>query len=158
GVFLTSSVAEMSPDAEAPKTQLAKWLIDPEHPLTARVYVNRLWHYQFGQGIVSTPNDFGVNGGQPSHPQLLDFLANELVRSRWSTKRVHRLIVSSGAFRQASANSEFRIQNSEFASKIQSIDPDNRLLWHFPRRRLSAEEVRDAMLAVAGRLNEEFGG
>jgi len=167
GVFLTTSVAELPTDVESPKTQLARWLIDPEHPLTARVYVNRLWHYQFGQGIVSTPNDFGVNGGQPSHLQLLDFLANELVRCGWSTKRMQRLIVSSNAFRQAS---EFKVQSSGFKVNESTlnfepgtlnslkIDPDNRLLWHFPRRRLSAEEVRDAMLVVAGRLNGKLGG
>jgi len=168
GVFLTSSIAEMPPDVASPKTQLARWLIDPEHPLTARVFVNRLWHYQFGQGIVSTPNDFGVNGGQPSHPQLLDFLANELVGSGWNTKRLQRMIVSSGAFRQAS-NAEFGMRNAESGATNSDtphsplrtphlIDPDNRLLWHFSRRRLSAEEVRDAMLAVSGRLNRKFGG
>jgi len=156
GVFLTSSVAELPADVESPKTQLARWLIDPEHPLTARVYANRLWQFQFGHGIVATPNDFGVNGGQPSHPQLLDYLANELVRGGWSTKRMQRLILESGAFRQ---NSESNVQGP--MSKIadaEKIDPDDRLLWHFPRRRLTAEEARDAMLAVAGRLNGEFGG
>ncbi len=149
GVFLTSSVAELPPDMPSPKTELAKWLIDPGHPLTPRVLVNRLWHYQFGQGIVSTPNDFGVNGAQPSHPELLDYLANDLVRGEWSQKRMQRRIVESGAFRQAS---KFKGEGAE------TVDPDNRLLWHFPRRRLTAEEVRDGMLAVAGRLNANFGG
>jgi hypothetical protein len=156
---LTSSEAELPPDVSSPKTQLAKWLIAPEHPLTARVFANRLWHYQFGQGIVSTPNDFGVNGGQPSHPQLLDFLANELVRGEWSVKRVQRMIVESGTWRQGSISSERSKQDSEPGSKEPHlVDPDNRLLWHFPRRRLTAEEVRDAMLAVSGRLNAKFGG
>ncbi|HEY2414440.1 MAG TPA: DUF1549 and DUF1553 domain-containing protein [Pirellulaceae bacterium] len=156
GVLLTSSAAELPPDLSSPKTQLAKWLIDPEHPLTARVFVNRLWQYQFGQGIVATPNDFGVNGGQPSHPQLLDYLANELVRGGWSTKRMVRKIVESGAFRQSS---ESKVQGPK--SKVGNagtIDPDDRLLWRFPRRRLTAEEARDGMLMVAGRLNARFGG
>jgi hypothetical protein len=113
---------------------------------------------------VSTPNDFGVNGAQPSHPELLDYLANELVRGEWSVKRMQRRIVESGAWRQGS---EVRVQGSELSSSLNpeprtlnplSVDPDNRLLWHFPRRRLTAEEVRDGMLAVGGRLNAKFGG
>src|SRR5439155_6256084 len=83
GVLLSSSDAEYPTDVASPKSKLAQWLTAPENPLTARVYVNRLWHYQFGAGIVSTPNDFGVNGSQPSHPELLDYLANELVRGEW---------------------------------------------------------------------------
>lgn len=150
GVLLSSSDAEYPADDAIPKSHLAQWLIAPENPLTARVYVNRLWHYHFGIGIVSTPNDFGVNGGQPSHPQLLDYLANELIRSEWSTKRIQRLIVTSSTYRQSSQNAE--------SAKLHSVDPDNRLLWHFPRRRLTAEEVRDSMLAVSGRLNAKLGG
>ncbi len=148
GVLLGSSDAEYPTDVATPKSLLAQWLIAPENPLTARVYVNRLWHYQFGSGIVSTPNDFGVNGGQPSHPELLDYLANELIRGEWSTKRLQRLIVTSSAYRQSAQN----------ANSAQSTDGDNRLLAHFPRRRLTAEEVRDGMLAVSGRLNTAFGG
>src|SRR5262245_2880588 len=150
GVLLSSSDAEYPADDASPKSHLAQWLIAPENPLTARVFVNRLWHYQFGAGIVSTPNDFGVNGGQPSHPQLLDYLANELIRDEWSTKRLQRLIVTSSAYRQSSQES--------VSANPQSTDPDNRLLSHFPRRRLTAEEVRDSMLAVSGRLHGRFGG
>src|SRR6478672_3095979 len=127
---------------------LARWLTDAAPPLTARVYVNRLWHYQFGAGIVATPNDFGVNGGAPSHPQLLDYLANELVAGDWSTKRMQRLIVTSSTFRQASSITEAAV----------AADPENRLLWHFPRRRLTAEELRDSLLLLSGRLNANVGG
>jgi hypothetical protein len=167
GVLLSSSDAELSPDAEAPKTALARWLISPENPLTSRVIVNRLWQYQFGAGIVSTPNDFGVNGGQPSHPELLDYLASELIRSGGSTKHVQRMIVTSSAYRQRSEEG-FRVQGSGTATthaeprtpnpEPTATDPANRLLWHFPRRRLAAEEIRDSMLAISGRLNAEFGG
>jgi hypothetical protein len=167
GVLLSSSDAELLPDVESPKTLLARWLIDPKHPLTARVFVNRLWHYQFGQGIVATPNDFGVNGASPSHPELLDYLANELITGGWSSKRAQRMIVTSSAYRQNSSQG-FRVHGSEANSltpeprtrnpEPSSIDPTNRLLSHFPRRRLTAEELRDAMLAVSGRLNERFGG
>jgi Protein of unknown function (DUF1553)/Protein of unknown function (DUF1549) len=155
GVLLPGSAAEYPSDVASPKTLLARWLIDPSHPLTSRVFVNRLWHYQFGQGIVATPNDFGVNGSAPSHPQLLDYLANELVRGDWSGKRIQRFIVTSSAYRQSSAVAE----NPQSKTKNPKLlDPDNRLLWHFPRRRLTAEELRDAMLTISGRLNPEIGG
>jgi hypothetical protein len=150
GALVTSSAAEFPPDVAAPKKLLADWLADPSHPLTARVYVNRLWNYQFGQGIVATPNDFGVNGAPPSHPQLLDYLANELVASGWSAKRIHRLIVGSNAFRQSSS--------SPHESNASERDPGNSLLWHYGRRRLTAEELRDALLSMSGRLNAAFGG
>jgi uncharacterized protein DUF1553/uncharacterized protein DUF1549 len=170
GVLLTSSVPEYPADCGSPKTVLGHWLVNPTHPLTARVFVNRLWHYQFGQGIVATPNDFGVNGAPPSHPQLLDYLANELVAGQWSTKRLQRLIVTSSTYRQSSQILDFGFSildsggaqtDSNPKSKIQNpklIDPDNRLLWHFPRRRLTAEELRDSLLAISGRLNASFGG
>jgi hypothetical protein len=170
GVFLTSSVAEYPSDVESPKSLLARWLIEPEHPLTARVFVNRLWHYQFGAGIVATPNDFGVNGAAPSHAPLLDYLANELVASNWSTKHLQRLIVTSSSYRQASAISNLGfgigdLGTKEFSSNPkseipnpQSIDPDNRLVWHFSRRRLTAEELRDSLLAISGRLEPRFSG
>ena len=133
-----------------PRLALARWLTDPDHPLTARVFVNRVWQYHFGQGIVETPNDFGVNGSPPSHPELLDYLADEFVSEGMHLKPLHRLIVLSVTYRQASRTSD--------AALALKKDPANRLLWRFPRRRLSAEEIRDTMLAVAGRLNLKAGG
>ena len=125
-----------------------------DNPLTARVIVNRLWQWHFGEGIVSTPSDFGVNGTRPTHPALLDWLASELVAGNWELKRIQRRIVASAAYRQAavSANPQSAIRNP------QSIDSANRLLWHFPARRLEAEPLRDAILAVSGNLNLEMGG
>jgi hypothetical protein len=146
GVLLISSAAELPADVRKPKRILADWLIEPSNPLTARVFVNRLWQYQFGQGIVATANDFGVNGAAPSHPQLLDYLAEELVAGGWSVKRMQRLIATSQTYRQASS------------SVSPATDPDNRLLSCYSRRRLMAEELRDAMLRVAGRLNAKLGG
>jgi Protein of unknown function (DUF1553)/Protein of unknown function (DUF1549) len=128
------------------RTDLAKWLTRPDHPLTARVWANRVWQHHFGRGIVATANDFGARGARPTHPELLDWLATELVHSGWSTKRLHRLIVLSAAYRQS--------------SKVQSttVDPDNLLLGRMNRLRLEAEALRDAMLAAAGALNRRVGG
>jgi hypothetical protein len=137
-------------DQARPRTALARWLTDPDHPLTARVFVNRIWHGHFGAGLVETPNDFGHNGGPPSHPDLLDHLADEFVHGGMRLKPLHRLIVLSSTYRQASRAPD--------AAAARQKDPANRLLWQFPRRRLSAEELRDAMLAAAGRLNRKAGG
>jgi hypothetical protein len=130
------------------RAKLAEWIVSADNPLTARVMVNRVWHYHFGRGLVATPNDFGFNGGAPTHPELLDWLAAEFVRSGWSVKHLHRLIVTSAAYRQS----------SRFDAKAASIDADNRWLWRFPPRRLEGEAVRDAMLAVSGELNLTMGG
>ncbi len=127
---------------------LARWLTQPDHPLTARVMMNRLWHHHFGRGIVATPNDFGRNGQQPTHPELLDWLATEFVARGWSLKQMHELIVSSNAYQQSSAVD---------AAKAK-IDPDNKWLWRMNRQRLDAEAVRDTVLAVAGNLTEQLGG
>lgn len=151
GVLLPEDSPTLPPDAEDPRSRLAGWITSPEHPLTARVAVNRIWQGYFGQGIVDTPNDFGAMGGRPSHPALLDFLANELVESGWSAKHVHRLILTSSAYRQAS-------HNPAQEQRGMQQDASNRLLWRGPRRRLGAEEVRDAMLAAAGELNLAYGG
>jgi hypothetical protein len=149
--LVSTRAAEASPEAtKSPRTALARWLTDPDNPLTARVFVNRVWQYHFGRGLVETANDFGVNGARPSHPELLDHLANEFVRHGMRLKPLHRLIVLSGTYRQASRSPEAKAGRAK--------DPDNRLLWQFPRRRLSAEELRDAMLAAAGRLNLKAGG
>lgn len=141
---------ELPPDVADPRTHLAGRIASADNPLTARVLVNRLWQHHFGKGLVETANDFGVNGSAPSHPELLDWLANEFVAGGWRIKPVHRLIVLSSTYRQAS-----QVSGSHPGV---AKDPTNRLLWRFPRRRLSAEEVRDAMLLVSGRLNERMAG
>ncbi|MEO2029367.1 MAG: PSD1 and planctomycete cytochrome C domain-containing protein [Fuerstiella sp.] len=146
-VLVSMTEPELAGDVAAPKTELAKWLTDDRHPLTARVIVNRLWQHHFGAGLVRTANDFGTHGDRPSHPQLLDWLARSLVKNGWRLKPIHRLIVLSNTYRQSS-----RTVNAA-ATETAAADPDNRLLWHFHRRRLSGEEIRDAMLAVSGRIN-----
>jgi hypothetical protein len=138
------------------RLDLAKWLTRPENPLTARVVVNRLWQHHFGRGIVATPNDFGTRGDRPTHPELLDWLARELVEPTvgdgrpWTLKRMHRLMVCSATYRQAS-----QVRPSVAATKA---DPENALLWRMNRRRLEAEAIRDAVLAAAGTLNRAVGG
>lgn len=135
--------------ANAPETQrrlaLAQWITAPDNPLTARVLANRLWHYHFGVGIVDTPSDFGWMGSKPTHPELLDFLAHRVHQEKWKLKPIHKLIVTSQTYRQSS-------KWNETAAKI---DADSRLLWRFPPRRLSGEELRDAMLSFAGLLDHE---
>jgi hypothetical protein len=133
------------------RSRLAQWITAPENPLTARVIVNRIWQSHFGRGIVGTPSDFGAQGERPTHPEMLDWLARELARNNWSLKAIHRLIVLSATYRQSS------IADSNTDNR-QSLDPDNRLLWHYPRRRLDAESLRDALLAVSGQLNPAEGG
>jgi Protein of unknown function (DUF1553)/Protein of unknown function (DUF1549) len=131
---------------------LARWLIRPDNPLTARVMVNRLWHHHFGRGIVTTPSDFGVRGEPPSHPGLLDWLATELVAQGWRLKPIHRLMVTSAAYRQSSD------PPPGLAREGSARDPDNTRLWRMNRRRMEAEGLRDAMLAVSGELNPKAGG
>ena len=130
------------------RTALAHWLASPKNPLTARVMVNRIWAYHFGRGIVGTPGDFGATGDPPSHPQLLDWLAVEFVRSGWSVKHIHRLIMESNTYQQASL----------YRESANHADPFNDLRWRFAPRRLEAEVIRDTSLAVAGLLNRETGG
>jgi hypothetical protein len=131
-----------------PRLALATWIADPRNPLTARVIVNRLWHYYFGQGLVSTPSDFGINGARPTHPELLDWLASELMSHGWSLKHIHRLILTSHTFRQSSASNE----------RALAMDAGNNLLWRFAPRRLEAESIRDAILSVTGVLDLRQGG
>ena len=130
------------------RVKLAQWIASPQHPLTARVMVNRLWHYIFGHGIVDTPGDFGVNGARPTHPELLDWLADEFVRSGWSVKHLQRLILLSGTFQQASAPRADALE----------VDADGRYLWRYTPRRLEAEAIRDSILSVAGTLDPKMGG
>ncbi len=153
GVLLPEGAPELPDGASGPRTALAKWITGPDHPLTARVMVNRIWHHHFGRGIVSTPNDFGKMGTPPSHPELLDYLANEFVAGGFRVKQMHRLILHSNAYKQSSAP-----RNNPRKDAAVSNDPENRLLWRFNRRRLQAEEIRDAVLAVAGSLNPKQGG
>jgi hypothetical protein len=126
----------------------AQWLTSPGHPLLARVTVNRIWQQHFGTGIVSTSDNFGASGSPPAHPELLDYLATELIARGWSLKSLHRLIVGSAAYRQSSA----------LRSNAVAVDPEGRLLWRYPPRRLEAEAVRDAMLFVSGELDLSLGG
>ncbi len=130
------------------RLRLAEWIAQPGNPLTARVMVNRIWHYIFGHGLADTPSDLGVNGARPSHPELLDWLADEFVRSGWSVKHLQRLILQSATFQQASLP----------RAEALTVDADARLLWRYPPRRLEAEAIRDSMLAVSGALNPAAGG
>ncbi len=158
---------------------LADWIASPENPMTARVMVNRIWQGHFGAGLVDTPSDFGRNGGKPSHPELLDWLASEFVRGGWSVKQMHRLIVLSATYRQKAVISESVISRSvrraggvatektdslntdlliTDSPTAQQRDSDVRLLWRFPSRRLESEPIRDSMLAVSGQLNLKMYG
>jgi hypothetical protein len=130
------------------RTALANWIASPENPLTARVMVNRLWNYHFGQGLAPAPSDFGLMGGKPSHPELLDWLAADFVASGWDIKRMQKQMVLSRTYRQSSASEEVAAKE----------DPKDKLLWRFPRERLEGEVIRDAALAVSGLLNDKVGG
>ena len=132
---------------------LAEWLTDPNHPLSARVIVNRVWQHHFGTGIVATPDNFGSNGSPPSHPALLDWLAVDFVKHGWKVKRLHKQIMLSAVYRQSSS------RGGNPASERAAIeDPDNRLLWRMPLRRLEAEALRDSILSVGGKLDVSLGG
>ncbi len=130
------------------RVRLAEWIASPQNPLTARVMVNRLWHYTFGIGLVDTPSDFGANGSRPTHPELLDWLSDEFVRSGWSMKHMLRLMLTSATFRQSSAP----------RAEAAAIDADGRYLWRYTPRRLEAEAIRDGILAVSGALDLKLGG
>ncbi len=149
---------------------LANWITDKQNPLTARVMANRIWHYHFGKGLVQTTNDFGARGKAPTHPELLDYLASRLIEGGWSIKKMHKLLMLSHTYQLGSF--EFRVsgsegnrtltaQNSKLATRDAKlnadIDVNNEYLWHFNRRRLDAEEVRDAILAVSGTLDRTMG-
>ena len=144
--MLTAVDAPQPGPSSSGRRELADWLTHPAHPLTARVIVNRVWLWHFGEGLVRSPDNFGLRGEKPSHPDLLDWLAVWFIENGWSLKKLHALICSSATYAQASR------------SGIVERDPENRLLSHFPRRRLDAEALRDAMLAVSGRLDPAIGG
>ena len=150
-------------DDQSKRIALADWFMDPDHPLTARVMVNRLWYFHFGNGLCRTPSDFGVVSDHPTHPELLDWLAKELMDSGWSLKHVHRLIVTSATYRQAGRTGDVSnpgqrdaAWNGLLVSRYQQID--NAWLSRFPRRRLEGELIRDAMLAAAGIMNRSMYG
>jgi hypothetical protein len=136
------------PNSTGRRTALAAWLTDPKNPLVARVMVNRIWHYNFGKGIVATPGDFGRMGSRPTHPELLDYLSATFVEGGWSIKKIQRQILLSNAYQQS----------ADLQPKAAEEDPDNKLLSHWPRRRLEAEAIRDSMLFTSGLLNTKMGG
>ena len=150
GVLASAATKPLAAEATEPERRvaLAEWIASPTNPLTARVMVNRIWQGHFGTGLVETASDFGRTGTKPSHPELLDWLAEEFVRSGWSVKAMHRLIVLSATYRQS----------SRYDAAAAARDSDVRLLWRYPPRRLEAETIRDSILFVAGRLDLKMGG
>jgi len=132
------------------RTALAEWIASPENPLTARVMVNRVWQHHFGEGIVRTPSDFGINGERPSHPELLDYMALQFVEKKWSLKALHKLMLTSNTYRQSTENPELQ--------KYTEIDPKNQLLWRMNWIRLEGEVLRDSILAASGDLQKADGG
>ena len=152
GPQFISLLGERTIDPEATDQQrrlaLADWIASPTNPLTARVIVNRLWQHHFGRGIVDTPSDFGINGAKPTHPQLLDWLAHQLINNHWSLKHIHRLILLSHTYQQS----------NHINAAANKIDADARLLWRYPSRRLEAEAIRDSMLQICDSLNLKMGG
>jgi hypothetical protein len=141
------TIAHEAPEA-ARRLALARWIADEQNPLTARVMVNRIWHNHFGQGLMRNPSDFGFNGGWPSHPELLDWLATEFMAGGWRMKQIHRLIMLSSTYRQSNRTEP----------RAAEVDGTNSLLWHFRLRRLEAEPIRDSVLAVSGALDTRLGG
>ncbi|MCS7469377.1 DUF1553 domain-containing protein [Stieleria sp. ICT_E10.1] len=146
--MLDPELGTVTTDEGQRRVALARWITSIDNPLVRRVIVNRLWYWHFGQGLVDTPSDFGFGGGRPSHPELLDWLAEALVHHDWSLKAMHRLIVTSDTYKQSS-------RHREPAAKV---DAENRLLWRQNRQRIEAEAIRDAVLFVSGKLNLRRGG
>lgn len=146
-VFGSLPLESSTPEPQR-RLALARWLVDPANPLTARVIVNRVWQHHFGVGLVATPSDFGGMGARPSHPELLDWLAATFIEQGWSLKKLHALILSSNTYRQSSRPHERGL----------AVDAESRLLWRFPPRRLDMEPIRDSILAVSGVLDLKMGG
>ncbi len=144
----------LRPESTGRRAALAMWLTKPDHPLTARVWMNRVWQQHFGIGIVPTANDFGIMGETATHPELLDWLASEFVSNGWKLKPIQRLIVLSQTYRQTSAIDS----QSDLAQAASTVDPNNHLLWHFRRQRMSGEAIRDVVLQLSGRLNHKMYG
>ncbi len=172
-VMRTSFTKPILPAKQSGRLELARWMSSSEHPLTARVIVNRIWRWHFGAGIVASTDNFGILGAKPSHPELLDWLARTLIESGWSVKDLHRLIMKSATYQQSSSIADSGLQIADAAgnaaiglpdnrkSKIENpklIDPENRLLWRANIQRLEAEEIRDAMLFTSGWLDTTIGG
>ncbi len=149
-VMRFSDVRPVFPNNASGRLELAHWMADTRHPLTARVLVNRVWGWHFGQALVGSTENFGVLGDRPSHPELLDWLAREFMANGWSIKELHRMILRSSTYQQASSHP----QEEAYAL----VDPENRLLWRANLQRLEAEAIRDAVLAVSGRLDRTLGG
>ncbi|MFN0195209.1 MAG: PSD1 and planctomycete cytochrome C domain-containing protein [Planctomycetaceae bacterium] len=149
-VMRYSNVNPIFPLNQSGRLELAEWMASTQHPLTARVYVNRVWRWHFGAGIVPSTENFGRLGDRPSHPELFDWLAYQFMETGWSTKDLHRLIMASSAYQMASSHAN---ETASFG-----VDPENRLLWKFRIQRLEAEQVRDSILAVSGRLDESING
>lgn len=147
---LDSNLSPIEGNARGARLQLADWIASPDNPLTARVIVNRLWQHHFGEGLVRSSNNFGFTGDRPTHPELLDWLASELIDNKWSLKHIHRLILTSATWQQSSLHP----QQDAFSMK----DSANRFLWRANRRRLEAEAVRDGLLAASGELDLRIGG
>ncbi len=143
----TYQLKNETPEKER-RLALAKWIINKDNPLTPRVLANRLWHYHFGTGLVDTPSDFGYMGSKPTHPELLDWLAHRIHENGWRLKDVHRDILLSQTYQQS----------ADYRADAARIDSDSRLLWRFPPRRLSAEEIRDTLLTISGKLDKKMGG
>ena len=146
-VLGTVGLAVDAPERER-RLALARWIASGDNPLTARVMVNRIWQAHFGVGLVDTPSDFGVNGARPSHPELLDWLAQQFIESGWSVKSLHRLILLSSAYQQT----------NQPRRDCLAVDADSRLLWRYPPRRLESEAIRDSVLQIAGTLDDAMGG
>jgi hypothetical protein len=161
---LDESAAKVELSSEQPRAALADWLTQDEHPLLARVMVNRLWQWHFGKPLVATPSDFGTMGAEPTNPELLDWLARRLIADGWSLKQMHRLMVTSQAYQLASVpfDADWTVDQVADAKatweRDHLADPDNSLIWHRPLQRLDGEAIRDAMLAAAGKLSPRTGG
>ena len=138
------------PRKQSGRLELARWITSPSHPLTSRVFVNRLWRWHFGTGLVASTENFGVLGDHPSHPELLDYLARTFIESGWSTKELHRMILRSNTYQMSTMSLD-----RETAT---NLDPENRWLWKFPKQRMDAEEIRDSILAVSNLLDMAIGG